>query len=544
MSTYYVNTASTAGGDGTTNNTTGATRAFASLQEAHDNIPTGQTENVYIECCGTAADSHASLVNHLTDDDHRVYVRGNENDPAGRHPGYWSTSHYRIEDSSHSTGVYVTSNSFGHCRWNIEGIQIKHSANGDAFLALEDSSSTIYAYLIGCIIHKSGGGGSGAKWTSSNFHVYGIAYNNVIVGNPSADSGIHDDLSSDWFFAGCNLVYGFINGMYCRATTGHSSYAYNNVVFGCSSSDIGSRFDVIQYCASDDDDGSNPVSISDWDDQFYNPDYIADLDFRLAEGSDLLNAGAGSSVGGVPTSDIVNVTRSTSAASVGPFEEIACNNNALVTSSFGQIWQTKCSPYEHRIKYSLRLSDNQGETGAVGETGPRGDTGVQGATGLRGHQGLTGAQGVIGVSPDAVTGQSGVTGFSGSTGARGLAGELPAVQGIFTWNLGDIGGLVPTGPSSAIQLPFDTEIDSWQVVSTETGTLVTELQKSSYADWVSMTTMNIGETGPHIINQIKNEDNTLSWAGVTGAYGDYLRLNVLESDVIRAAVAFKFTEVR
>lgn len=53
MITRYVNTSSTAGGDGTTNNTTGATRAFATLKEALDSLPATLTDATTIYCDGT-----------------------------------------------------------------------------------------------------------------------------------------------------------------------------------------------------------------------------------------------------------------------------------------------------------------------------------------------------------------------------------------------------------------------------------------------------------------------------------------------------------
>lgn len=320
MATYYVNTASSAGGDGTTNNTTGATRAFASLQEANDNITTGHAEDVYIECCGTAADSGTTLGRHLTDDSHTVYVRGNSSDPAGKHPGYWSTSHYRIEESSLAIGVLIYPLGGGTHIWSIEDIQIKNTfAGGEAFEANGRGSTVTNAYLRRCIIDKRNGG-NGAVWRSVSYELNGIAYNNAIVGISNTQYGIYTNLNKWWFSAGCNVVIGFGVGAYCHTTTYHYGALHNNAIFNSSTEDINSRWDVVDHCASDDGDGTNPVSISDWANQFYNPNYASELDFRLVEGSDLLNAGAGSSVGGVPSNDIMGETRSASDASVGPYE--------------------------------------------------------------------------------------------------------------------------------------------------------------------------------------------------------------------------------
>jgi len=60
MITRYVNTASTAGGSGITNDITGDDRAFVSLDSAKNwfnaNNPLA-SDNVTILCCGAAADT-------------------------------------------------------------------------------------------------------------------------------------------------------------------------------------------------------------------------------------------------------------------------------------------------------------------------------------------------------------------------------------------------------------------------------------------------------------------------------------------------------
>ena len=99
----YVNTASTAGGDGTTNATSGANRAYASLaawEAAEQADLTSLTEIAEVRCCGTAADTTAvSVDGWTTSASYYIWIRGNEGDAAGRHEGRWSTSHYRMEVS-------------------------------------------------------------------------------------------------------------------------------------------------------------------------------------------------------------------------------------------------------------------------------------------------------------------------------------------------------------------------------------------------------------------------------------------------------------
>ena len=57
MTDRYVDTASTAGGDGTTEALTGSTRAFATLLEAVNSLPSTLTDAYTIYCKGAAADT-------------------------------------------------------------------------------------------------------------------------------------------------------------------------------------------------------------------------------------------------------------------------------------------------------------------------------------------------------------------------------------------------------------------------------------------------------------------------------------------------------
>ena len=100
MAQHYVNTASS-GGDGTTNNTSGATAAYASLSSWESNVGAANsaTENYVVDCCGTAADTTAVTVNFVNDiTSGSIKIQGNRSDAAGFYDGtaVISTSHYRL----------------------------------------------------------------------------------------------------------------------------------------------------------------------------------------------------------------------------------------------------------------------------------------------------------------------------------------------------------------------------------------------------------------------------------------------------------------
>jgi len=67
--------------------------------------------------------------------------------------------------------------------------------------------------------------------------------------------------------------------------------------------------------------GTNPVIVSDWASQFYNPNYINDFDFRFKSSSLLRDAGIGPAADAyVPVTDIIGDERNGSIASIGPFQ--------------------------------------------------------------------------------------------------------------------------------------------------------------------------------------------------------------------------------
>ena len=105
MTTRYVNTASTAGGNGTTNATSGATRAYASLAEWEAAEQAILTEDHEVLCEGATADT-ACTIDGWTVGSFKVTVKGNTT-TNGKHAGVYSTSKYRIEASAGAGGLIV-----------------------------------------------------------------------------------------------------------------------------------------------------------------------------------------------------------------------------------------------------------------------------------------------------------------------------------------------------------------------------------------------------------------------------------------------------
>lgn len=186
----YVNTASTAGGDGTTNATSGANRAYASLFEweaAMGSVGTA-TDNYIVDCCGTAADTTAVNVNFSITTGGSVTIRGNRSDAAGFYAGsqVLSANHYRLVVTG-GTPLTLTSNNA-----TVDGIQV-HTVSPGIYFGIQDSS--VNSTVRNC-----------RAFTGATNSAVGIGSNGISPGGGSYN----------WLYEN-NLVVGFADGLMHRS---------------------------------------------------------------------------------------------------------------------------------------------------------------------------------------------------------------------------------------------------------------------------------------------------------------------------------------
>lgn len=166
-----------------------------------------------------------------------------------------------------------------------------------------------------------------------------------------------------------------------------------------------------------------------------------------------------------------------------------------------------------------------GSTGAQGPFGQPGLTGIQGATGVQGNTGTQGAQGIAG--PTGGPGAQGVTGLAGVIGETGesrVVGYYGSETGVLSVTFdGNETHLVP-GLQVSLKVPHVLIIDSWEVVTRETGYFWSDVRTGSYASWQELTTLNNGVTGPYVTATIKNQkDNLSDWSQRTVPGGNYVQ---------------------
>lgn len=161
----YVNTASS-GGDGTTNNTTGATAAYATLSAAEaglqQDLTDGGGDNLYILCSGGADNTACVFDGWTTSATNFVTIKPGAGQ---RHAGAWSTSVYRL-DITDGTGILID----GCYNLHIEGMQISvtYATEFDTKQCVRANYGNAGGLVMdGCIIR--GVISNGSKWRGCSF---------------------------------------------------------------------------------------------------------------------------------------------------------------------------------------------------------------------------------------------------------------------------------------------------------------------------------------------------------------------------------------
>lgn len=176
------------------------------------------------------------------------------------------------------------------------------------------------------------------------------------------------------------------------------------------------------------------------------------------------------------------------------------------------------APLAAEIGYILSTEGWVPNTG--GATGPTGPTGPAGATGATGPAGATGATG-----PAGSTGPTGATGPTGLTGATGASGSSISTIG-YTINGG--GSAIATGVAgNGVYVPVGVTIDSVTMQADQTGSIVIDIWRDSYANYPPTVADSIcASAKPTITASNKSQDATLTGWNKTVTAGDILYFNV------------------
>lgn len=313
MITRYVNTASSAGGDGTTNATTGANRAYATLNEAEASEQCVLADTIEFICEGTAADSTiVTFSGWTTTSSYTINIRTTQ---ANRHDGKWNTEKYRLVDSNYSPIVTLDESHV-----TVDGLQIENTRNTSGGGTLK-INAVAGIYIENTIIRSSPLTGARTVEATSSSTV--ATFINCIVYNPHVTAN-----SYRGFYLRCSsatlyncTIYNF-NGIGVYRNTG--TVTSTNCVSFSNGDDFSGGTQT--FCASDDGDGTDAVhwtgGATDWANVF--EDYAND-DFHLKNFSGtgaIIGQGTDNPGSGLYSDDIDGDTR-TSVWDIGADEYVA-----------------------------------------------------------------------------------------------------------------------------------------------------------------------------------------------------------------------------
>jgi hypothetical protein len=323
--TRYVNTASS-GGDGTTNATSGANAAYASLsafEAAEDTDLDTANNNIIVNCSGTTADTtavtFAGWTTSATDD-----ITINGNNPGG----VFSASYYRLETAN---ATCITINGVGdgtkHINFNQLQLNPSRSTGGNASGINIDSlpNATAEFNFTRCIVY----GGSNTNNGGYAFYLGGnvggcTATFNIIncIGYGFDRDGMVGGLVASNFSGNTINVVNSVscdNAYYSIDNIAGTMTMTNCAVFNNADDTRGTI--TITYCAGDDaefDSGTGNIGLDNsstsWNANFTN---YGSGDFSVKDiNADIYDAGTDLSV--YFTTDITGGTRTT--WDIGAFE--------------------------------------------------------------------------------------------------------------------------------------------------------------------------------------------------------------------------------
>lgn len=254
----YVNPAST-GGDGTTNATSGATAAYASLSAAlaaeftaRGTTLVSNDQYLTINCQGTTADAnftHSS--SWTTDATHYVEIVV---DTASRHAGVWNTGKYRISGSVNGNIVTIS----GIKNLRLAGLQVENtrSSGGTSVggISVATAGTSLDIRVEQCLVRATGTPTSfspGITCSSGNSGAYKVS-SCIISGFTGATAISCGSNGPSHYLYRVTAVNGL--RLASRANAAGTGRIKACIVAGCTDPDLilnGANWDSVDYCATD-----------------------------------------------------------------------------------------------------------------------------------------------------------------------------------------------------------------------------------------------------------------------------------------------------
>jgi hypothetical protein len=270
------------------------------------------SDDVTVLFCGVLADFSIVTVgwnSNVVTAGHVLYLTANRPDPAGFHGGKFNSTTYRLVMSGAGYGFLCSTNTVAS-EIVIDGLQFEKTTQGWAGgpgTGLADVTMKNCIWKIGDGVSE---GLSISNYGAKKVRVVNCVCvsNGVVWAWGSYFNTEYVNCVAVGGAIGYKILYGASTGV-----TALNCISFNN------GADFGALA-TIDHCASDDGDGTSPVTVASWAAQFLNPNYIAELDFRIKPSCTLSNAGIGpASDALVPTTSMGSAYRYGTTTDVGPF---------------------------------------------------------------------------------------------------------------------------------------------------------------------------------------------------------------------------------
>ena len=126
-----------------------------------------------------------------------------------------------------------------------------------------------------------------------------------------------------------------------------------------------------------------------------------------------------------------------------------------------------------------------------------------------------------------MTGPTGVTGVTGVTGATGASGPVSTVDASILFQVSNDGAALTTGIKGDVLIPFNATITEWSLLADQTGSVVVDIWKDTYANYPPTAGDTITASAkPTISSSNKGQSSTLTGWTTTITAGDILRFNI------------------
>ena len=266
--TRYVNTASTAGGDGTTNGTAGATRAYASQNEWESNEQTDLVTDGDVHVCrvnGSSADTTAvTIVGWTTGASNDITVIAHTDSDRADPSGY-QTGIYRLQGGAAWSDLY----NIDEDHVNLDGWQMQTTANNCDTINLNTLGTGADIEITCMWLQSTQGAGGNEIVTGGSGALACMLTNCVVYTSAASPTGSQNGIqigfnsSSDWQLHN-NTVYGCGTGIVnqCSNNAGGSVNRMRNNVCDQNGTDFASIDSDVNHANNVSSDATSPDGAS------------------------------------------------------------------------------------------------------------------------------------------------------------------------------------------------------------------------------------------------------------------------------------------